>query len=230
MIIVSLFLYGLIIGSFLNVLIYRLNNPKAPKFWQGRSICPGCKRQLSWFDNIPLISYISLLGKCRYCNKKISWQYPLVELLTSIVFAYIGLQPVLLGLACVFIVIFFSDLIYGFVPDEMIILGLILSIGYRNILVAILASLPFLVLAKFKKMGYGDVTLVFLLGFVEGFPKILVALWIGFIIGGVFAIILLMLRKTKLSATIPLGPFLIIGLLISALWSNQILKLLGVTL
>lgn len=225
-----LFLIGLIIGSFLNVLIYRLNNPKAPKWWQGRSLCPNCQHQISWFDNIPLLSFFILGRKCRFCHKNISWQYPVVEAISGLSFFVIGFQPLLWGLAAVFIVIFFSDLIYGFIPDEMIIFGVILSLGEHNLIVGILTALPFFVLAKFNKMGYGDVTLAFFLGFLLGWPKIGVALWSGFVIGGVVAVILLGLRKTKLSATIPLGPFLILGTIISALWTNHILQFLGVSL
>src|SRR3990167_1223631 len=84
MTILTLFLFGLIIGSFLNVLIWRLNDEKAPKFWQGRSMCPKCKHELSWSDNVPLLSFIVLSGRCRFCQKPISWQYPVVELLAGV--------------------------------------------------------------------------------------------------------------------------------------------------
>ncbi len=221
---------GLIIGSFLNVLIYRLNDPKAPKWWHGRSLCPNCKHQISWFDNIPLLSFLILRGQCRYCHKKISWQYPTVELVTSLFFM---MTPpaggVIWLLGCAFIVIFFSDLIYGFIPDEMIIIGVIASIAFTLegkqsfFVVGIFTAFPFLILAIFKKMGFGDVKLAFLMGLLLGWPKIAVALWSGFILGGFVAVVLLVLRKTKLSATIPLGPFLVIGTLFVALWTDQVI-------
>ncbi len=213
---------GLVIGSFLNVLIWRLNDPKAPRWWQGRSLCPNCKHQISWFDNVPLLSFLILRGQCRYCHKKISWQYPAVELITALFFWMTGLNLVILAIGSVFIVIFFSDLIYGLIPDEMIVLGVILA-GVQNLLIGFITALPFLILAVFKKMGYGDVKLAFLMGLLLGWPKIAVALWAGFIIGGFVAVVLLVLRKTKLSATIPLGPFLIMGTIISALWSSQVI-------
>lgn len=217
---------GLVIGSFLNVLIWRLNDPKAPRWWQGRSLCPNCKHQISWFDNVPLLSFLILRGQCRYCHKKISWQYPTVELVTSLFFVMTGFNPVMLAIGSIFIVIFFSDLIYGLIPDEMILLGVILA-GVQNLLIGFITALPFLILAVFKKMGYGDVKLALLMGLLLGWPKIGVALWFGFVLGGLTAGILLVLRKTKLSATIPLGPFLIIGLVISVLFSDKLLLLVG---
>ncbi|MBI3887448.1 prepilin peptidase [Candidatus Microgenomates bacterium] len=238
---VALLLLGLIFGSFLNVLIFRLNTSDAPKFWQGRSICPKCKHELAWLDNIPLLSFLWMHGRCRHCSKSISWQYPVVELITTTSFVLTGWNPVIWALACVFIVIFFSDLIYGFIPDEMIIVGVIASVVKQTSFVTgqiasslaflamtgLLTALPFFILAKLNKMGYGDVTLAFLMGFLLGWPHILVALWSGFIIGGSFALTLVLLRKIKLTATLPLGPFLIIGLVISVLFSDKLLLLGG---
>lgn len=222
-------LIGLCFGSFLNVLIYRLNNPKAPKFWQGRSICPKCKNVLKIFDNIPLLSFVFLRGKCRFCHQKISWQYPIVELFTGIITFLLFPNIYLLLIAYCFIVIFFSDLIYGLIPDEMIILGIILTVilsGAKDLIVGFLTALPFFIFSKFKLMGEGDIGLAFLTGLILGWPKIIIALWSAFILGGATAIILLLLRKTKLSATIPLGPFLILGTLIAALWSEKIVAIL----
>ncbi len=224
--IIFLFIIGLCFGSFLNVLIWRLNNKNVPKFWQGRSICPKCRHILSWADNIPLLSFIFLRGKCRYCKKPISWQYPVVEIITAVLFLLIGFHPVIWAIGSVFIVIFFSDLIYGFIPDEMIIVGVILSIP-GNLLVAAGTALPFFIFSKLKMMGEGDIGLAFLMGLLLGWPKVGVALWSGFIVGGLTAIILILLKKTKISATIPLGPFLILGIIIAVLWSDKIFKIIG---
>ena len=84
------FIFGLLIGSFINCLVYRLHIKKS--FIHGRSFCPHCKHQLVWYDNLPLISYLFLKGKCRYCKKTISIQYPLVELSTAILFLIIFIQ------------------------------------------------------------------------------------------------------------------------------------------
>ncbi len=229
-----LFLFGVIFGSFLNVLVWRLNDEKAPKFWQGRSICPKCKHSLSWQDNIPLFSYISLGGKCRYCKKKISIQYPIVELLTGIATVLVGFNPLLLGIVYAFIVIFFSDLKYQLIPDEMVVLivifSLLLNFNLQNIVVGFFAALGFflVVLAtKFQGMGLGDVKLAFAMGLLLGFPAILVAVWFSFILGGVFAIALLILHRKKIHETMALGPFLVLGTLIAALWSNTLLASIG---
>ncbi|MBI3559114.1 prepilin peptidase [Candidatus Gottesmanbacteria bacterium] len=229
---------GLVFGSFLNVLIWRLNDSEAPKFWWGRSICPRCKKQLAWFDNIPLLSFALLRGECRFCHQKISWQYLVVEALTAIAFVltsqFVKLdkldQFAIFGITAVFIVIFFSDLVYGLIPDEMIIAGVALGVilaGVQNLLFGFLTAIPFFIFAKLKLMGEGDIGLAFLIGLLLGWPKIIIALWSAFILGGVTAIILLLLKRTKLSATIPLGPFLIIGTVIAGLWSKIILQLLG---
>jgi leader peptidase (prepilin peptidase)/N-methyltransferase len=243
-------LLGLVFGSFLNVLVWRLNDPEAPKFWQGRSLCPHCRKRLSWIDNIPLLSFIALRGKCRHCQNKISWQYPAVELLTALVtisifflFPGVSLMASLFYcfIAYIFIVIYFSDLIYGLIPDEMILVGLVLGfinlLGNTNSLVngvfsGMIASVLFLavfLLTKQRGMGFGDVKLAFLMGLILGWPKILVAFWFAFVVGGGVALVLLLLRKTKLSATIALGPFLIFGLVVSALWSDVFLRFVGVT-
>lgn len=255
--IILLIILGLAFGSFLNVLIYRLNTPDTPPFWKGRSFCPKCHHSLSWRDDIPLFSFLLLHGYCRYCQKKISWQYPVVELLTALItiLLWFYLSPVLnvtglLGywvtvfIFYSFLVIFFSDLIYGLIPDLMVVSGSLLVIGsfalknlnhltiqqFNNVFVGLVSSAFFLLIVLFTRgqgMGLGDVTLAFLMGLFLGFPHILVALWVGFISGGAVAILLLLLRRTSLSATIPLGPFLILGTLIAYLWSAQILFFVG---
>lgn len=242
------FLFGLIIGSFLNVLVWRLNDPKAPKFWQGRSLCPECRHQIAWFDNLPLLSYFLLKGRCRHCRRSINWQYPAAELLTAAFFALAWSltsgQPVLyflgiLGVGSCFIVIFFSDLKYGFIPDEMVgaaaVFGLLLYSGHIRdlpwaLLIGILSAFFFLIiylLTLRRGLGFGDVKLALVMGLVLGLPKLVLALWFGFVVGGIVATILLILKKTKMSATIPLGPFLILGTGVSALWTNFLLRLIG---
>ncbi len=240
---ILLFAFGLVIGSFLNVLIWRLSDEKAPRFWEGRSICPKCKHKLSWFDNIPLLSFILLGGKCRYCKKKISIQYPIVELITAITTVLIVnfvsyLDPLsvasLLIIGYSFIVIFFADLNYQIIPDEMLILiiifGAALNFGGINVWVGLLTALGFflVVLAtKFRGMGLGDVKLAFVMGFLLGYPSILIAVWWSFIIGGIFAVRLLILHRKNFRDTMALGPFLVLGTLIAALWSKEILGILS---
>jgi len=238
--------FGLCLGSFANVLIYRLNADRAPKFWQGRSLCPKCKHGLSWADNIPLLSFVVLRGKCRYCKKSISWQYPVVELTMAVAFvcgwgltSQLGVLGRLgvLGIEVCLIVIFFSDLKYQLIPDEMIATGAairaishisnIRGLGW-DIVTGLGTAVVFVFvffLTKQKGLGFGDVKLAFLMGLLLGWPKILVALWSAFILGGGVAVILLLLKRTTFSARIALGPFLVIGVAVAALWSERILAL-----
>lgn len=238
---VILVFLGLVVGSFLNVLIWRLNEEKVPKWWQGRSVCPHCRKEISWKDNIPLVSFVWLKGKCRRCHKKISWQYPIVELVTALTFLTIGWQPGLLAIAACFIVIFFSDWVYGLIPDEMVAAGTILSVlrvlGDLSFLRAatitgfISALFFFLIVlvTKFRGMGLGDVKLAFLMGIFLGWPRALVAFWAAFILGGIAAVAFLLLHRKKFSETIAFGPYLVLGTVFSALWTNQILLILSVT-
>ncbi len=242
-------LFGLIIGSFLNVLIYRLNVLGTPKFWEGRSFCPSCKHALAWSDNIPLLSFLGLHGRCRYCREPISWQYPTVEVVTAVTSAvmwiYLGDISLIAKLfyyvvAYSLIVIFFSDLIYGLIPDEMIIMGSLGAVIYNwkfagynfllNLLIGGLAGLGFLTIVlvtRFRGMGLGDVKLAVLIGLLLGWPAALVGIWSAFLLGGLAALALLGLKKVRLSGTIALGPFLVMGVLIAALWTKPILAYLG---
>lgn len=230
---------GLCVGSFLNVLIYRLNNGGSP--FLGRSHCPKCKHALKWFDLIPLLSFIMLRAKCRYCKKTIHGRYPAVELLTGGLF--IGLlgpiSPIshislinrigLLMVGSSFIIIFFSDLLYGTVPDMAIGLGILGSLEnlgrMENLRMGMGAMLFFLILillSRGKGMGMGDVKLGGLMGIFLGFPKTMVGIWLGFVLGALLAGGLLLFKKKKLKETIPFAPFLIFGTIIAFFWGEKI--------
>ncbi|OGM73884.1 hypothetical protein A2191_00055 [Candidatus Woesebacteria bacterium RIFOXYA1_FULL_38_9] len=139
--VIFVFLIGTVIGSFLNAFIYRL--PKGISILRGRSFCPNCKKTIFWYDNIPLLSFLLLGARCRSCKKKISWQYPLIEFLTGLVFVLLFyLQPQIISnltwlgnlnpyvslsylflLAFLLLAIFFIDLKHTIIPDETIFLG-----------------------------------------------------------------------------------------------------------
>ena len=231
---------GLVIGSFLNVVIYRL--PRGLGFVRGRSFCPKCKHKINWFDNVPVISFLILKGHCRFCGKRISWQYPLVELLTGVLF-YLSYLSHLSFLSCLFIcgliVIFFVDLEHQIIPDEIVIPLSILFLVYflmtnpqlliTNYLITALISFLFLyfifLLTKGKGMGFGDVKLAFLMGLVLGFPKIVVAFYLAFLTGAFIGVILILLGKAKLKQKIAFGPFLVFGTIFSLLWGEKIVTL-----
>jgi prepilin signal peptidase PulO-like enzyme (type II secretory pathway) len=135
---IFLFVLGLIFGSFLNCLVYRVNEESSLKgFLKGRSYCPKCKKHLLWFDNIPLLSFFFLKGKCRWCHSSIGWHYPLVELSTAILSVvvyifYINRYPVAINslssitslayflfITYVLIALFLSDVLYQTIPDQI---------------------------------------------------------------------------------------------------------------
>ncbi|MDP2860153.1 MAG: prepilin peptidase, partial [bacterium] len=210
-----------------------------PSPLSGRSLCPSCRHKLAWYDLIPLLSFILLRAKCRYCHGRISLQYPLVELLTGLtaVSAYLWADNPLLSffIFAVFIVLFTSDFLYGTLPDEITLPAILVllishffprsgipfdgtSLIFNYLLSGLIpAGIFFLInyLSKGRAMGEGDIRLVALMGFFLGFPKILIAMWAGFILGGVVSFALVLLKKKAFSSTIALGPFLIIGILIS---------------
>lgn len=266
-----LFITGLFVGSFLNVVIDRI--PRKETVVKGRSYCEFCKKELKWYDLIPLLSFIFLKGKCRYCHTKLSFFYPAIEISTGILFlltyffaifnfqflisneyfnALIFNPKSLISLAYYlfivssFIIIFFEDLKYGVIPDKIVFPAITVSLVYLfffnqqsliiNLFSGLGAFLFFLVLylaTKGKGMGFGDVKLVLLLGFILGFPGILLALYMAFLTGAFVGLILIIWKKkSSIKDTISFGPFLIGTSLISLFWGGQLysfaLMLLGI--
>jgi len=209
---------------------------------RGRSFCPKCKHKVNWFDNVPVISFLILEGRCRFCGKSISFQYPLVELLTGALFylSYLShLSFLSYLLICGLVVIFFVDLEHQIIPDEIVIPLSILFLVYflmtnpqlliTNYLITALISFLFLyfifLLTKGKGMGLGDVKLAFLMGLVLGFPKIVVAFYLAFLTGAFVGVILILLSRAKLKQKIAFGPFLVFGTIFSLLWGEKIVTL-----
>lgn len=234
---------GLLIGSFLNVVILRMKELQTIVFTRSR--CQHCKKELKWYDLIPFLSFILLKTKCRYCNKPISWQYPIVEVGTALLFSalywHFGLSLNLyfsMIISMFLIVIFVYDLQNMLIPDEMLVPAIILAIIYlaitsniyqlKMIGIAVLVSAGFLgilyLLGKGKWMGLGDVKLAVLLGLISPFPQILVTLFSAFVIGSIIGLILIALKQKKFKSEIPFGPFLIIGLYISIFFGERIIN------
>jgi prepilin signal peptidase PulO-like enzyme (type II secretory pathway) len=239
--------FGFSIGSFLNCLIYRLSINETPK---GRSYCPKCKHTLSYKDLIPVFSYIFLLGRCRYCKKKISLEYPLVEILTGILFLvaflFVGLSAELIYLLIVLfflILIFVYDLKHYIIPDfatfSLIGISFIyllynsfltsnFSLLYGGLLSAFATCLFFFALFYFTKgkgMGFGDVKFVIFMGLFLGFPKILVGLFLSFFFGAIIGIGMILMKKKKMKSQLPFAPFLIIGSLIAYFYGEKIIEI-----
>ena len=250
------FIFGIAVGSFLNILVDRI--PRGENSIKGRSPCAFCKHKISWRALFPLLSFLSLNGKCRYCHHKLSVYYPIVELTTGMLFVITlfvqtqtgiwnlefgiwniaGLIYYLLIIS-VFIVIFFTDLKYGIIPFFAVAFGvlvwLIFSLLTTNYSLltsvysgigAFLAFLLLFLVTRGRGMGFGDVVYVFLMGLILGFPKIIMGLYIAFITGAVVSLILVGLKLKKLKGgTIPFGPFLVIGTIISLFWGNFLISL-----
>ena len=234
------FLFGLVVGSFLNALIYRLE--KGDSVLRGRSYCPHCKHTLSWQDLIPVVSFLLLRGKCRYCKKRISMQYPIVEISTGLIFLLMfkfqisSLNQVvsieILNLfyfwtvASLLIVLFVYDLKHYILPDKILFpaIGLVLfwdllargSLGEGGgfVVSGFSAASFFLAIFLFSRgraMGFGDVKLAFFMGLFLGWPNILVALFCAFMAGAAVGIVLIVMKKKGMKSEVPFGPFLIAG-------------------
>jgi len=244
---IFVFIFGLAIGSFLNVLIDRLPQGKSI---MGRSHCDFCHKKLAWYDLVPVFSFIVLRGRCRNCKKKLSFFYPVVELLTAVIFTIIFLSfhptiggsldafyllgmTIKLTLAASLIVIFFADIKYQIIPDSMqilfflsaLVLNLMSSQIGINIVAAIIVMLPILMLfllTKGKGMGFGDVKYAFSMGFLLGIKGGLIAIYIAFILGALVGVFLLATKKKKLKSKIAFGPFLILGTVAVLKWSTVV--------
>ena len=226
MFLLILFILGLTFGSFVNVLIWRI--PKGLSIG-GRSICRKCKTKIKWFDNIPLLSFITLCGKCRNCKSKISLRYPLVELLTGIVFLFVYLRfgysaqtLFFLLLSPILISIFFIDLDQQIIPDELVFAGIIITLlfnfSFSILFSGLLSSFLLLVLhliTKGKGMGLGDVKFAILGGMVVGLTNIFSWFFIAFLTGAIVGCILILTRKYGLKSKIAFGPFLVLALFLT---------------
>lgn len=248
---ILIFIFGLVVGSFLNCLIYRLEVGEG--FLKGRSFCPYCRHILSWQDLIPLLSFLILRGKCRYCQKSISWQYPLVEIATGLLFLSIfNFQFSIFNLiiACFLIIIFVYDLKHYIIPDKIIYPAIIFAFLYQlisnfqfpisitnfqfqitNFYFPILSALGaaafflFIVLiSRGKWMGVGDIKLAFLMGLFLGFPNILVALFSAFFIGAIMGLGLILSDKKTLKSEVPFGPFLVTGTFLALFWGQNLVN------
>lgn len=237
-----IFFFGASIGSFLNVLIDRLIKEETIL---GRSRCDYCKKKIHWYDLIPIFSFFILRGRSRCCNKKITWQYPMVEFFTGLIFLLIYSQfnysIILLiiywGLISSLIVIFVSDFKYKLISDYILWSFGIFSFFYRlikfssleeflNYLASgLLVALPIFLVFFFSKeraMGSGDVYLAGIIGFLLGWKSGFLALYIAFVFGGIIGLILVLLRSLKFKSKIAFGPFLVIGTAIMLFYEEKI--------
>jgi leader peptidase (prepilin peptidase)/N-methyltransferase len=239
------FTFGAIIGSFLNVCIARLPD--------GRSVvtpplhCPKCQTYLSWYENIPVLSYLVLGGRCRTCKIRISPIYPAVEVLTGAlaVALFLRLGPTLafagyFAFAAALVVITFIDLDHQIIPDVISLPGIVVGLAFSLVsplvtpLDAILGVLAgggvLLSVAWLYKtfrgqegMGGGDIKLLAMIGAFLGWQSIFVTLFVGSVIGSIIGVVVMLYEGADTKLAIPFGPFLAGGALVYLFWGERIL-------
>lgn len=235
---IIVFLYGIVIGSFLNVLIYRI--PKKENIAVERSHCMTCGNKLHWYDLVPVVSYILLRGKCRYCKEKISIQYPLVEAANGIGYVWIFLTngftvTSILYCLCMSALLTLSiiDLRTFEIPVSInifiLILGIIrAAINLKNIgyyiIGLFIVSVPLLLLfyiTKGRGIGGGDIKLMAAAGLLMGAKEIVLALILGCVIGSIIHIALMKICKKE--NVLAFGPYLSLGIFITMLYGTGLI-------
>jgi len=244
---ILVFFIGICLGSFANVCIYRL--PKNKQIITGRSFCPKCKKTIKWLDNIPLISFLLLNGKCRKCRKPISLKYFIIELITGIGFLLIYLNfnnyltiIFLSVLFLLYLIIFFIDLKHFIIPDGLNF-GIMALAIFKNFLPNFNASFIhdinqsiiggivgylsiwiiiylYRAIKKIEGMGLGDAKLMTGIGLLFGWQSIPFVLFISAVLGLIFATPSLITKKKNLRSKIPFGPFIITACLIYFLYGD----------
>lgn len=269
MVVTILFVLGLALGSFVNALVWRVHEQSLPRkkraapdkdlsISRGRSMCPHCQHTLAWYDLLPVLSWVSLLGKCRYCRKSISWQYPLVEVVTALLFvgSYVFWPTTLstqISVLIPFVVWLISlvalmallvyDTRWMLLPNRIVFpligiasVGTVITaslsdqpfhVAYMGLLGLLVAGGLFYVLFQVsngKWIGGGDVKLGFALGLLLGGPvEAFLMLFTASILGLLFSLPALVLRKTKFSGKIPFGPFLIVATILVKLFGTAVI-------
>jgi leader peptidase (prepilin peptidase)/N-methyltransferase len=242
---IFLFVLGAILGSFFNVVIHRV--PRGGSIVRPPSACPACGTRLRAWDNIPLLSYLALRGRCRYCAAPISPRYAIVEALS-------GLLPVLLfvrygaaapfwvfwPLSCVLLVLSFIDLDLRILSDKVTLPGIVIGLavapltgllGFWESLVGVLVGGGALyligilgeLLLKKESMGGGDVKLAAMLGAFLGWQMIVMSLFVAFLTGAIVGIAVMSVKRNDWDHAIPFGPFIALGAMVAILWGGPVL-------
>ena len=240
------FAFGALIGSFLNVCVYRL--PRGESIVWPSSYCPGCSSKIAPYDNVPLLSYLWLGGRCRACRQRISLRYPLIELINGLGYVLIvwqfGLTPVAITYAVLFsslVVVTWIDLSHQIIPDVItlpgILLGLvaaatILPTGLLNSLAGIVVgggllwALAWLSPYIFGKegMGGGDIKLMAMIGAFLGWKPTLLTIMVGAMLGSAVGLVLILLHVIRREDYVPFGPFLAIGAVFALFFHREVLS------
>ena len=242
-----IFIYGLLVGSFLNVCIYRI--PLNKTVVHGRSFCPNCHSLIPWYLNIPLFSYLFLKGRCKSCQMPISPIYPAVELLNAVlwlmayhVYGFSAQGITIAILFSVMIIIASIDFKYQIIPDSLVTIIVFIGVfcdvfvtvvygqpWYMGVLGLFAASIPLYLLSLIFKNGIGadEIKLLAAAGLIAGWQLILLALFLGAIYTGIFALFMIRAKKVSLKTALPFGSFLTAGI-VTALLVGQNLIAAGV--
>jgi leader peptidase (prepilin peptidase)/N-methyltransferase len=243
----AIVLFGLIIGSFLNVVIWRM--PRGQSIISPSSRCPSCSTPLRAWDNIPVLSYILLRGRCRYCGARIAFRYPLVESLNALLYAMVlyrfGIgwhMPFYLAFVSSLIVITFIDLDFQIIPDSITLtaipLGLVAGslilpdpfsrmelLGYKASFIGALSGFGlFYAVAVLSRggMGGGDIKMMAMVGALLGWKGVLLTTLLGSFSGSVIGIFFMVFKGKGRKAKIPFGPFIALGSIITLFWGQEI--------
>ena len=248
--IISLLVLSYLLGSFYNVLIYRI--PQGISFILPSSKCTQCNKKIKWFDNIPIFSFIFLKGKCRHCKKSFSFQYLLVEIISPILMITLLLynETLYKGIVgylffSVLLIIFFIDLEHKIIPNtltySLALFGVILNfinLNFYNAIYtiffgALIGGGPiFLLMYLYKKirgvdgMGMGDIKLFIVLGIWLGWLNCLLIIFISAMIGSIVGIVGILIKKVESQQQLPFGPFIIISTLLVYLSNQRLLNIL----
>lgn len=241
---VFVFILGLFVGSFLNLVADRLVSGEPILI--GRSHCDFCKKVLKVVDLVPVFSFLSTFGRCRYCKKKLSLSYPLSELLTGSMFLLAAVssriltitsyRPLLffiylLVIFSIYIVIFLADAKYQIIPTKVIVPGVFVVLAFyfifgfdlSDFISAILLTAFFwflFVITKGNGMGFGDVRLALLIGLFNRFPYNIFAIFSAFALGSVFSVFLMIFGEKGMKDKIAFGPFMILGSIVAFVFGD----------
>lgn len=244
---IIVFLFGAAVGSFLNVCIYRL--PRDLSLLLPSSRCPSCNTPIKPYDNIPIISFLLLGGRCRYCKTKISLRYPLVEALNAFMYVLVlwrfGLAwhtPALFAFCSAIIAITFIDLDFQIIPDAITLPGIPIGLiagslilpdpferssvlGFREAFIGLLSGgVLFYLIAVLSKggMGGGDIKMMAMVGAFLGWKSTLLTTFAGSLLGSIIGIFLMAFKGKGRKTKIPFGPFLAAGAIISLFYGQEI--------
>jgi leader peptidase (prepilin peptidase)/N-methyltransferase len=242
---IAIFLFGTIIGSFLNVCICRI--PAGQSIVSPASRCPECGAAIRWYQNVPVVSYLLLRGRCASCGTAISLRYPLVETLTGLLFVWVWLRfgwqaatPLYWVFAAALVVITFIDLDHQIIPDVISLPGIIVGfltalaipwLSWSDSLLGILlgGGSLFLVAEVYHRltgqegMGGGDIKLLAMIGAFLGWKAILPVIFLGSLAGSLVGVPLMIAKRSDGKLAIPFGPFLTLGAIICLLWGRFLL-------